>query len=72
MVLVVKNLPSSSGDIREKGRGKEIHGHRHGGRGNPVELEHTVTKGMWEKVGTLLKDGKEGAALKNCGAGEDF
>ena len=30
-----------------------------------MELEHTVTQGMWEKVGTLLKDGKEGGALKN-------
>ena len=29
-----------------------------------MELEHTVTQGMWEKVGTLLKDGKEGGALK--------
>ena len=32
---------------------------RHGGRGNPVELEHTVTQGMWEKVGTLLKEAKK-------------
>ena len=30
-----------------------------------MELEHTVAQGMWEKVGTLLKDGKEGGALKN-------
>ena len=44
---------------REKGRWKEIHGHRHGGRGNPVELEHTVTQGMWEKVGALLKEAKK-------------
>ena len=33
-----------------------------------MELEHPVAQDMWEKVGTLLKDGKEGGALKNCGA----
>ena len=42
-----------------KGEGKKYMVIDMGGRGNPVELEHTVTKGMWEKVGTLLKEAKK-------------
>ena len=41
-----------------------------------MELEHTVAQGMWEKVGTLLKEERRWSTEElmplNCGAGEDF
>ena len=50
MVLVVKNLPASAGDLRDVGSIPESGRWPGGGRGNPLQcscLENPVDRGAW-------------------------
>ena len=83
MVLLVKNLPASAGDIREVG---SIPGSRRtpgGGHGNPLQhscLENPVDRGAWqatahrvaesERTEATLHAHKQGISLPPAGAGE--
>ena len=50
MVLVVKNLPANTGDIRDGGLIPELGRSPRGGHGNPLQyscLENPMDRGAW-------------------------
>ena len=51
VVLVVKNLPASSGDIRDVGSFPGLERSPEGGHGNPLQyscLENPMNRGVWQ------------------------
>ena len=51
MVLVVKNLPASAGDIRDAGSIPGLGRSPEGGHGNPLQhscLENPMDRGAWQ------------------------
>ena len=81
VVIVVKNLPASAGDVRDTGLSHGLGRYPGGGHGNPIQyscLEDSMGKAM---VFPLIVYGCKSRTLKkaecqrimplNCGAGED-